>query len=66
MSESFEINEVCEAPAANDMSGSFEISDIWDAPATGRVAIPVIVERPKSARQALRCLLIKMFAFVDE
>jgi hypothetical protein len=25
-----------------------------------------MVERPKSARQALRSLLIRMFAFVDE
>jgi hypothetical protein len=33
MSVSFEINDVREAPAANDMSGSSEISETWDAPA---------------------------------
>ena len=66
MSVSFEINDVCEAPAANDMSGSFEINDTWDAPAAARVATPVMVERPKSTRQAFRSLLIRIFAFVDE
>jgi hypothetical protein len=65
-SVSFEINDVREAPGLNVMSGSSEISDTWDAPAAARVATPVMVERPKSARQALRCLLIKMFAFIDE
>ena len=66
MSVSFEMNDVCEAPAANDMSGPFEINDTWDAPAVVRVATPAMVERPKSARQALRSLLIRIFAFVDE
>ena len=65
-SVSFEINDVREAPGLKDMSGSSETSDTWDAPAAARVATPVMVERPKSARQALRCLLIKMFAFIDE
>ena len=31
MSVSFEINDVREAPAANDMNGSFEICDTRDA-----------------------------------
>ena len=65
MSVSFEINDIHEAPGLNDMSGPSEISDTSDAPAA-RVATPVMVERPKSARQALRCLLIRIFAFADE
>ena len=66
MSVSFEIDDVREAPAPNDTSGSPELNDTCDALAAARVATPVMVERPKSARQALRFLLIRMFAFVDE
>jgi hypothetical protein len=66
MSVSFETSDVHEAPGANDMSGSSEISDTCDTPAGARVATPVMVERPKSARQALRFLLIRMFGFADE
>jgi hypothetical protein len=62
-SESFEINDVREAPAVNDMNGSFETSDAWDAPVAERVATPVMVERPKSARQARLSFVIRMFAF---
>jgi hypothetical protein len=65
-SVSFEINDAREAPGLNDMSGSSETSDTWDALAAARVATPVMVERPKSARQALRCLLIRIFAYIDE
>ena len=45
------------------MSVSFEINDARDAPGAARVETPVMVERPKSARQARRSLLIRMFAF---
>jgi hypothetical protein len=65
-------------PAANDMSVSFENNDArealavgnidepgnsCDATAAARVARPVMVERPKSVRQARRSLSIRMFAF---
>jgi hypothetical protein len=62
-SESSEIDDIREAPAISGVSESFEISDTWDAPAVTRVATPAMVERPKSARQARRFLLIRMFAF---
>jgi hypothetical protein len=45
------------------MSVSFEINDARDAPGAARVETPVMVERPKSARQARRSLLIRIFAF---
>jgi hypothetical protein len=48
------------------MSVSFEINDVREAPAVACVAMPVMVERPKSARQARRSLFIRMFAFVRE
>ena len=47
------------------MSVSFEINDVCEVPAVAWVVIPVMVERPKSARQARWSLLIKMFAFKD-
>ena len=48
----------------NDMRVSFEITDAREAPAGA--ATPVMVERPKSAMQARRSALIKMFACVGE
>jgi hypothetical protein len=62
-SESSEINDIRAAPAVSGRSESFEISDAWDAPGAARVATPVIVEKPKSARQARLFFLIRMFAF---
>ena len=63
MSVSFGNDDVREAPAVNDACEPFEICDSWDAMAAARVATPVMVERPKSARQASRSLLMRMFAF---
>ena len=50
----------------NDMSVSFEINDVREALVEAQVTTPVMVERPKSAMQARRSLLIRTFAFVEE
>jgi hypothetical protein len=62
MSVSFENGDVREALAVGDTGEPFDINDSRDA-TTAWVATPVTVERPKSARQARRSLLIRMFAF---
>jgi len=48
-----------------DINVSFEINDTWDVLAVARVTTPVIVIRPKSAMQARRFSLTRMFAFVN-
>jgi hypothetical protein len=63
MSVSFEGNDARQSLAVGDTGETFEVCDSCDATAAARVAIPAMVERPKSVRQARRSLLIRMFAF---
>ena len=47
------------------MSVSFDSKEEKEAAAAARVLTPVIVERPKSAMQARRSLLIRMLALIE-
>ena len=63
MSVSFENNDLWEGPVVGGVGEPFEMGNSWDATVVARALTLVMVERPKSARQACRSLLIRMFAF---